>query len=74
MYGKSPCARIKCDPCGISCEGDIDMVFSPGEDIECTDPASEYDPPSERGRFGRPDGWEARAAAVVTADCSMVPV
>lgn len=74
MYEKSLGWRCIAATCAASADGESDMVRSPGEGDEFPDPVSEYVPPSDRGRWLRPDGRDAKAAAVAAAASSTVPV
>lgn len=73
-YEKSLGCRCMAATWAASADGDRDMVRPLGEGEEFPDPVSEYVPPSERGRWPRPDGLDARAAAVAAAASSTVPV
>lgn len=74
MYEKSLGCRCRAATCAASVEGESDMVRPPGEGDEFPDPVSEYVPLSDRGRWLRPDGRDANAAAVAAAASSTVPV
>lgn len=62
--------------CGISVEGDMDMLRGPMEGVECAETVPEYVPPSDSARWEYADGREAEAktAAVAAAASSTVPV
>ena len=68
--------RLRDGMCGISLEGDKDMVRGPIDGVECADTVSEYVPPSDAALWPYPGGRDADAktAAVAAAASSIVPV